>query len=77
SAACCGLVYAISLAENLLLSGRNQTGLVIGGETFTKMLDWTDRSTAVHFGDGAAGVLIEAAETPQYLNEKIQADGQR
>ena len=41
------------------------------------MLDWTDRSTAVLFGDGAAGVLIEAAETPHFLNEKLQADGQR
>ena len=41
------------------------------------MLDWTDRSTAVLFGDGAAGVLIEEAETPHFLNEKLQADGQR
>ncbi len=65
------------MAEKLVLSGRYQTGLVIGGETFSKMLDWTDRSTAVLFGDGAAGVLIEAAETPHFLNEKLQADGQR
>ena len=63
--------------RKLVLSGRYQTGLVIGGETFSKMLDWTDRSTAVLFGDGAAGVLIEAAETPHFLNEKLQADGQR
>ena len=77
SAACSGFVYALSMAEKLVLSGRYQTGLVIGGETFSKMLDWTDRSTAVLFGDGAAGVLIEAAETPHFLNEKLQADGQR
>ena len=76
SAACSGFVYALSMAEKLVLSGRYQTGLVIGGETFSKMLDWTDRSTAVLFGDGAAGVLIEAAETPHFLNEKLQADGQ-
>ena len=77
SAACSGFVYALSMAEKLVLSGRYQTGLVIGGETFSKMLDWTDRSTAVLFGDGAAGVLIEEAETPHFLNEKLQADGQR
>ena len=53
SAACSGFVYALSMAEKLVLSGRYQTGLVIGGETFSKMLDWTDRSTAVLFGDGA------------------------
>ena len=63
SAACSGFVYALSMAEKLVLSGRYQTGLVIGGETFSKMLDWTDRSTA--------------AETPHFLNEKLQADGQR
>ena len=61
SAACSGFVYALSMAEKLVLSGRYQTGLVIGGETFSKMLDWTDRSTAGLFGDGAAGVLIEEA----------------
>ncbi|MGH2227046.1 3-oxoacyl-ACP synthase, partial [Enterococcus faecalis] len=68
SAASSGFVYALSIAEKLVLSGRYQTGLLIGGETFSKMLDWPDPSTAVLFGGAAAGVLIEACEAPHFLN---------
>lgn len=77
SAACSGFVYALATAEKFIKSGTYQKGLVIGGEAMSKMLDWTDRRTAVLFGDGAAGVLLETSEEPQYLGEYLQADGER
>ena len=77
SAACSGFVYALSMADKLIQSGNYQTGLVIGGESLSKVLDWQDRATAVLFGDGAAGVMVEAGTTQQFLGEKLQSDGQR
>lgn len=76
SAACSGFVYALSMGEKLIRTGK-KLGMVIGGETLSKVLDWNDRSTAVLFGDGAAGVLLEASTEEHFLNEKLQADGQR
>ncbi|MGX7238046.1 3-oxoacyl-[acyl-carrier-protein] synthase III [Enterococcus phoeniculicola] len=76
SAACSGFVYGLSVAEKFIRTG-SQYGLVIGGETFSKLLDWQDRSTAVLFGDGAAGILVEAQDTPSILREKLAADGIR
>jgi 3-oxoacyl-(acyl-carrier-protein) synthase III len=76
SAACAGFVYALSMAEKLIRTGSNK-GIVIGGEVLSKVLDWNDRSTAVLFGDGAGGVLLEAGETQHILREKLQADGTR
>ncbi|KAF1296832.1 3-oxoacyl-ACP synthase [Enterococcus sp. JM4C] len=76
SAACSGFVYGLSIAEKFIRTG-SQYGLVIGGETLSKLLDWQDRSTAVLFGDGAAGVLIGAQETQSIQREKIAADGTR
>lgn len=76
SAACSGFVYALSMGEKLIRTGK-KLGLIIGGETLSKVLDWNDRSTAVLFGDGAAGVLLEASTEEHFLNEKLQADGQR
>ena len=65
-------------AEKLISSGAYQRGLVIGAEVFSKVIDWSDRSTAVLFGDGAAGVLIEAgASQPLIIAEKMQTDGSR
>ncbi len=77
SAACSGFVYALATAEKIIKSGTYQKGLVIGGEAMSKMLDWSDRRTAVLFGDGAAGVLLEASDEPQYIGEYLQADGER
>lgn len=78
SAACSGFVYALATAEKFIRSGVYQKGLVIGGETMSKILDWSDRSTAVLFGDGAAGVLLESSpDRPQLLAELLQADGSR
>lgn len=76
SAACTGFVYALSMGEKLIRTGK-KLGMVIGGETLSKVLDWEDRSTAVLFGDGAAGVLLEASNKEHFLKEKLQADGQR
>ncbi len=59
SAACSGFVYALSTAEKLLTGSDYSYGLVIGGETMSKVVDWDDRSTAVLFGDGAGAVLEE------------------
>ncbi|WP_321386971.1 beta-ketoacyl-ACP synthase III [uncultured Enterococcus sp.] len=76
SAACSGFVYALSIGEKLIRSGYNR-GIILGGETLSKVLDWDDRSTAVLFGDGAAGVILEAAETQHILAESLRSDGSR
>ncbi|RZI48572.1 beta-ketoacyl-ACP synthase III [Lactococcus kimchii] len=78
TAACSGFVFALSTAEKLITSGNYQKGLVIGAEVFSKVMDWSDRSTAVLFGDGAAGVLLEnTGEKPLIVAEKLQTDGSR
>jgi len=59
-AVCSGFVFAIATADKFLLSGSHRRALVIGAETFSKLLDWTDRSTCVLFGDGAGAVVLEA-----------------
>ena len=60
------IVFALSTAEKFIASGRFQKGLVIGSETLSKAVDWSDRSTAVLFGDGAGGVLLEASEKEHF-----------
>lgn len=78
NAACSGFVYALATAEKFLSSGNYQKGIVIGGETLSSIMDWTDRSTAVLFGDGAGGVLLErTSTTPRFLGELLQSDGAR
>lgn len=77
SAACSGFVFALSTAEKLISSGAYQKGLVIGAEVLSKTIDWSDRSTAVLFGDGAGGILLETSERQQFLAEKLQTDGAR
>jgi 3-oxoacyl-[acyl-carrier-protein] synthase-3 len=76
SAACSGFVFALATAEKLIRGGYAR-GLVIGGEKISKMLDWQDRSTAVLFGDGAGGVLLEAAPEQYLMKEQLSADGAR
>lgn len=76
-AACSGFVYALSTAEKLIASGLYQKGIVIGAETLSNIIDWSDRSTAVLFGDGAGGVLLEASERPCFLAEILRTDGSR
>ena len=61
-AVCAGFVYALAQADALIVSGMADRVLVIGAETFSRILDWTDRTTCVLFGDGAGAVLLEAVE---------------
>jgi 3-oxoacyl-[acyl-carrier-protein] synthase-3 len=63
-AVCAGFVYALSNANALLASGQAERVLVIGAETFSRIMDWSDRSTCVLFGDGAGALLLEAQEQP-------------
>ncbi len=61
-AVCSGFVYALSIADALLRTGAHRRALVIGAETFSRILDWNDRTTCVLFGDGAGAVVLEAQE---------------
>jgi 3-oxoacyl-[acyl-carrier-protein] synthase III len=62
-AVCSGFIYALTIADNMLRLGQAKTALVIGAETFSRLLDWTDRGTCVLFGDGAGAVLLRATST--------------
>lgn len=61
-AVCSGFVYGLSVADNFLRVGQSKTALVIGAETFSRILDWEDRGTCVLFGDGAGAVVLQATE---------------
>ena len=61
-AVCSGFVYALAIADNFIKAGQARTALVIGAETFSRILDWTDRGTCVLFGDGAGAVVLGAGE---------------
>jgi 3-oxoacyl-[acyl-carrier-protein] synthase-3 len=61
-AVCTGFVYAVSTADKFLISGSHKRALVIGAETFSRIVDWEDRTTCVLFGDGAGAIVLEAAE---------------
>lgn len=77
SAACSGFVYALATATALMKSGQAKKVLVIGSEVFSRLLDWTDRSTCVLFGDGAGAVLLEtgAGEGEGVLSTHLHSDG--
>lgn len=76
-AACSGFVFALSTADKLIQGGYKR-GIVIGAEVFSKALDWSDRSTAVLFGDGAAGVLLDnTGDKPLIIAEQLETDGSR
>jgi 3-oxoacyl-[acyl-carrier-protein] synthase III len=62
AAVCSGFVFALTTADNFIRSGSHQRALVIGAETFSRILDWNDRTTCVLFGDGAGAVVVEACE---------------
>jgi len=61
-AVCSGFLYALTVADNFIRAGQVKTALVIGAETFSRILDWTDRTTCVLFGDGAGAVVLRAGE---------------
>jgi 3-oxoacyl-[acyl-carrier-protein] synthase-3 len=64
-AVCSGFVFALATADNFLARGQAKTALVIGAETFSRIVDWEDRGTCVLFGDGAGAVVLEAQDEPQ------------
>ena len=68
-AVCSGFVYALTTADNFLKSGQHKRALVIGAETFSRILDWEDRTTCVLFGDGAGAVVIEAQRVAGKVGE--------
>ena len=76
SAACSGFLFALSSANDFLMSGHGKRALVIGAETFSRSVDWTDRNTCVLFGDGAGAVLLEAQEGDSgVLSCHLHSDG--
>ena len=74
-AGCTGFMYAIAQAYGLLASGMSNRALVVGGDVLSKLLDWTDRSTVVLFGDGAGAVVMERVEHGGFLGFELGADG--
>ncbi len=75
-AVCTGFLYALSVADSMLRSGNASKALVIGSETFSRILDWEDRATCVLFGDGAGALVLGAEETESgILATRLHADG--
>ncbi len=74
-AVCTGFIYALGTAEKFIRSGTHKCALVIGAETFSRLVDWTDRGTCVLFGDGAGAVVLEASDEPGVLSSHLHADG--
>jgi 3-oxoacyl-[acyl-carrier-protein] synthase III len=75
SAGCTGFVYAIAQAHGMLSSGLAKRALVVGGDVLSTILDWTDRSTLVLFGDGAGAVVMEPVDRGGFLGFELGADG--
>ena len=74
-AVCSGFVYGLTVADAMIKSGAASKALVIGAETFSRILDFKDRTTCVLFGDGAGAVVLGASETPGILASQLHADG--
>lgn len=79
AAVCSGFLYAVSVADSMIRSGAANKALVIGSETFSRILDWEDRTTCVLFGDGAGAIVLGAEESDDgargILASKLHADG--
>jgi len=81
-AVCAGFIFALSVADNALRVGQARTALVIGAETFSRILDWDDRSTCVLFGDGAGALVLKAVSAPSpggrfVLSHHLHSDGRQ
>ena len=74
-AVCGGFIYALATADKFIRSGSHRRALVVGAETFSRLLDWSDRGTCVLFGDGAGAVVLEAAQQPGVHATVLHADG--
>jgi len=75
-AACSGFIYALDVATRFITTGGARNALVIGAETYSRILDWTDRATCVLFGDGAGAVVLRAAGEAGVLSTHIHSDGE-
>lgn len=75
NAACSGFLYALGVADKFIRAGAARTALVVGAETLSRMVDWTDRSTCVLFGDGAGAVVLKADAETGILSTHLHADG--
>jgi 3-oxoacyl-[acyl-carrier-protein] synthase-3 len=79
AAVCSGFLYALGVADSMLRTGMAKRALVIGAETFSRIIDWEDRTTCVLFGDGAGAFVLEAADVaadgPGIISTKLHADG--
>ena len=74
-AVCTGFIYALGVAEKFFHAGSVSRALVVGADTHSRLLDWSDRGTCVLFGDGAGAVVLEAAERPGVMSTHLHADG--
>jgi 3-oxoacyl-[acyl-carrier-protein] synthase-3 len=74
-AVCSGFVYALNIANMFICSGQAKRALIVGAEVYSRILDWTDRTTCVLFGDGAGAVVLGASDEPGILASKSHADG--
>ncbi len=74
-AVCTGFVYAVAVADNFIRAGSARRALVVGAETLSRIIDWSDRGTCVLFGDGAGAVVLEASEQPGIISTHLHADG--
>lgn len=74
-AVCTGFIYALGVAEKFVATGAARCALVVGSETLSRIVDWTDRGTCVLFGDGAGAVVLEAGSEPGILSTHLHADG--
>ena len=75
-AVCTGFVYALGVADKFVRAGTSKNALVIGAETLSRIVDWSDRGTCVLFGDGAGAVVLSASDEPGILSTHLHADGQ-
>jgi 3-oxoacyl-[acyl-carrier-protein] synthase-3 len=75
NAACTGFIYALELAASMIEAGRLKTVLIIGAEVLSRLVDFTDRTTCILFGDGAGAVVVQASEEPGVLSVHLGADG--
>ena len=74
-AVCSGFIYGMDIARRFIATGGGGTALVIGSEVLSRIVDWSDRSTCVLFGDGAGAVVLEASDKPGILSTHLHADG--
>jgi 3-oxoacyl-[acyl-carrier-protein] synthase III len=75
AAGCTGFMYAVAQGHGMLGSGLAQKALIVGGDVLSRILDWSDRGTAVLFGDGAGAVVLERVPEPGFLGFELGADG--